>query len=112
MTDILEKINTSPETIQFNEVIAYIDAHFDFTPTAFSNGNTKNEINQNNGSCKLFYFAMINQLNEEQTLQLFGDYYRIDVLQHQSNTDHQNIRNFLKFGWQGIQYDGIALTKK
>lgn len=112
MTDILEKINTSPESIQFNEVIAYIDAHFDFTPTAFSNGNTKNEINQNNGSCKLFYFAMLNQLNEEQTLQLFGDYYRIDVLQHPSNTDHQNIRNFLKFGWQGIQYGGIALTKK
>ncbi len=51
----------------------------------------------------------MNRLTPEQTLQLFGDYYRIDVLQNPDGTDHQNIRNFIKFGWNGIAFDGKAL---
>lgn len=107
--NLIEKIQNNPETIIFQEVIEYIDSHYTFTPTRFTNGETVNEANQNNGSCKIFYFAQMNRLTPEQTLQLFGDYYRIDVLQNPDGTDHQNIRNFIKFGWNGIAFDGKAL---
>ena len=109
---ILEKLNQNPAEIQFNEVIAFIDENYEFTPTKFTNGNTVNEENQNNGSCKIFSFAKLNQLSPAQTLALFGDFYRIDVLQNPNGTDHQNIRNFMEFGWDGIQFSGEALTKK
>ncbi|QQR98343.1 MAG: HopJ type III effector protein [Sphingobacteriales bacterium] len=109
---LLDKIQTSIDTIQFDEVISFIDQHYDFTPTKFINGKNINEINQNNGSCKIFYFAKIHNLSNEQTLQLFGDYYRKDVLEHPEKEDHQNIRNFIQFGWNGISFDGVALSKR
>ncbi|OOG73056.1 HopJ type III effector protein [Algoriphagus sp. A40] len=107
-----EKIQLAPETFAFSEVIAYIDAHYDFTPTRFTNGNTVNEAGQNNGSCKVFSFAKLQGLTKEQTLALFGDYYRIDVLGNPAGTDHQNIRNFIQFGWDGIRFEGEALKEK
>lgn len=80
--------------------------NYNFSPTAFRNGETYNEENQNNGSCKIFSFAKKMNLNKEQTLHLFGDFYRKDVLENPENTDHQNIRNFIKFGWEGISFMG------
>ena len=51
-------------------------------------------------------------LSQEQTLTLFGEFYREDVLKNPDGTDHQNIRNFIEFGWDGISFDGEALKKK
>ncbi len=110
--EFIAKLNKSPNNIDFKETIAVIDANYNFTPTDFENGELKNEAGQNSGSCKLFSFAQIQGFNNEQTLQCFGDYYRIDVLQHPAATDHQNIRNFIKFGWQGIRFTGVALSPK
>ncbi len=110
--NLIEKIKSSPDAILFPEVIAYIDEQYEFTPTRFTNGKTTNEANQNNGSCKIFAFAKLLDLEQESTLQLFGDYYRVDVLQNPEGTDHQNIRNFMESGWTGIHFDGNALTKK
>ena len=109
---ILEQLEKSPEKIIFKDVIAYIDENYDFTPTKFTNGNTINEVNQNNGSCKVFSFAQLKNLSKEQTLSLFGEFYREDVLNNPDGTDHQNIRNFIEFGWDGISFDGEALKKK
>lgn len=109
---ILEQIKNAPEAIDFKDVIAFIDEHYDFIPTKFRNGNTLNDANQNNGSCKVFSFAKLNDLNKEETLALFGDFYRSDVLQNPDGADHQNIRNFIEFGWDGILFEGKALTKK
>ena len=109
---LLEQLEKAPETINFKEVIAYIDENYDFTPTKFTNGNTINEANQNNGSCKVFSFAQLKNLSKEQTLSLFGEFYREDVLKNPDGTDHQNSRNFMKFGWEGISFDGEALKKK
>ena len=109
---LLDQIYHSPESISFSEVIAHIDANFDFTPTRFVNGNTSNEAGQNNGSCKIFSFAQLNNLTQAQTLALFGDYYRIDVLGNPEGSDHQNIRNFMQSGWEGIRFDTLALSKK
>ncbi|CAM3427279.1 HopJ type III effector protein [Elizabethkingia occulta] len=109
---ILEQLEQSPEAIEFNDVIAYVDSNYDFTPTEFRNGNTVNEAGQNNGSCKVFSFAKVNNLSKENTLNLFGAFYREDVLKNPEGTDHQNIRNFIEFGWDGIAFEGEALKKK
>jgi len=106
---LLRKLKTSPETIDFKEVIAYIDDHYNFTPTKFTNGNTVNEAGENIGSCKIFSFAKLNKLSKEETLGLFGDFYRTEVLKNPEGSDHQNIRNFQQFGWDGISFDGEAL---
>lgn len=109
---LFEQLEKSAEEIQFPDVIAFIDEHYEFTPTRFTNGNTVNEADQNNGSCKVFSFAKLNDLSKEETLNLFGEFYRKDVLQNPEGTDHQNIRNFMEFGWEGISFDGKALTRK
>lgn len=109
---ILEQLKTDPISIHFSDVIEFIDEHFYFTPTSFRNGELVNEENQNNGSCKIFSFAKMNELSQEETLSLFGDFYRNDVLGNPDGTDHQNIRNFMKFGWDGIEFLGDALKAK
>lgn len=104
---LLERIKANE--VSFQEVIAHIEANFDFTPTAFKNGDTYNEAGQNSGSCKVFSFAKLSGLNPQETLYCFGDFYRKDVLGNPEGTDHQNIRNFIKYGWDGIQFEGEAL---
>ena len=98
--------------VDFKVVMEVIDSHYEFTPTAFKNGNTNNDANTNNGSCKLFSYAKINQLDKQSTLNAFGDYYTVDVLKNPTGDDHQNIRNFIEFGWNGIEFSGEALKFK
>jgi hypothetical protein len=107
--DFLHKLHTSPNSIHFSDTIATVDANYQFTPTRFRNGELINETGQNSGSCKLFSFAQLHGLDSAQTLACFGDYYRVDVLQHPSAEDHQNIRNFIKHGWAGIHFEGQSL---
>ncbi|MFY7827199.1 MAG: HopJ type III effector protein [Flectobacillus sp.] len=109
VNSLLSKIKTAPDDIEFQEVIAVIDANYAFTPTKFRNGNTVNEAGQNSGSCKVFSFAKLNDLNKAETLACFGAFYRNDVLLNPEGTDHQNIRNFMEFGWDGIEFEGQAL---
>ncbi|KIA82583.1 type III effector [Kaistella solincola] len=106
---LLQHLKNSPETIDFKEVIAYIDENYDFTPTKFTNGNTVNEAGENNGSCKIFSFAKLHQLSKKETMALFGDFYRTDILKNPEGSDHQNIRNFQQFGWDSISFEGEAL---
>ena len=106
---MLEKIKNNPEQTDFAELIAYIDQNYAFSPTRFVNGEAVNEAGQNNGSCKVFSYAKMHGLDAQQTLHCFGDYYRKDVLSNPEGTDHQNIRNFIKFGWEGVKFEGEAL---
>ncbi len=108
--DFLSKLNTRPTDISFSDTIATIEANYQFTECAFTNGDLHNAAGQNSGSCKIFAFAKLEQLNEEQTLHCFGDYYRQDVLLHPNGSDHQNIRNFMRKGWSGIHFDSSPLT--
>lgn len=98
--------------VDFKLVMQVIDKEYDFRPTRFVNGETVNEAGSNNGSCKIFAFAKMCGLSEQATLNAFGDFYTKDVLQHPEAEDHQNIRNFIKTGWAGVQFDGEALLKK
>lgn len=108
----LLKIRETPEQILFTEVIDLIDKFYTFSPTTFKNGNTINYEGQNSGSCKLFSFAKLQNLSQEQTLHCFGDFYRKDVLEFPEKEDHLNIRNFMLFGWSGISFEQVSLTKK
>lgn len=107
---LLINIKTTPESIEFTDVITAIDAQYAFSPMAFKNGETYNEVGKNSGSCKVFSFAQRHNLNQAETLACFGAFYRVDVLQNPTGTDHQNIRNFMKFGWEGISFEGQALS--
>jgi hypothetical protein len=108
----LQRLGDAPADIAFNDTIALIDALYDFTPTAFSNGSLRSEAGQNNGSCKIFSFGKLHGLTPPQTLACFGDYYRKDVLGNPEGSDHQNIRNFMKSGWEGIRFEGEALSPR
>ena len=104
------------EPVEFQETIDLIAGHFSYMPTRFSNGlgddRLVNEPGVNEGSCKIFSFARLHGLNEAETLALFGRFYREDVLGHPEGADHRNIRNFLRDGWAGIAFDGVALTPR
>ena len=108
----LEKLKQAPNDISFSETIAVIEENYDFTPTAFYNGAQHNAVGENSGSCKLFAFAQLQNLSQEETLACFGAYYFDEVLSDPEGTNHQNIRNFVKTGWHGIQFDGEALKLK
>lgn len=112
ITSFLKQLESKPESISFQDTIAVIEANYTFIPTAFSNGNQMNKAGDNNGSCKIFAFAKLNQLNQLQTLACFGSYYYQDVLQNPEASDHQNIRNFMEYGWEGIQFEDEALIAK
>lgn len=111
-TSFLEKLKSTPEAVTFAETIAVIEENYTFTPTAFQNGLQHNAAGENSGSCKLFAFAKVLQLTETETLACFGAYYSEEVLGDPSGTNHQNIRNFMKTGWNGIQFEGEALQLK
>ena len=108
----LQKLKQAPNSITFPETIAVIEENYHFTPTAFQNGNQQNAAGENSGSCKLFAFAQIQNLNEADTLACFGAYYFEEVLGDPEGTNHQNIRNFMKTGWSEIQFEGPALALK
>lgn len=102
------------ERVDFAETQSLIHRHYRYTPVKFSNGVgqdvLENPAGVNEGSCRIFAFALFHGLDKAETLGLFGDHYRIDVLQYPDKDNHRNIRNFMKYGWVGIRFDGIALT--
>lgn len=112
LESFLEKLKQKPESIAFAETIATIEENYDFTATAFENGLQHNAAGENSGSCKLFSFAEIQNLLEEDTLSCFGAYYYDEVLENPEGSNHQNIRNFMKTGWEGIAFYGSALVLK
>lgn len=115
LASFLEKINNN-EAVSFNETISVITENYHYTPTEFSNGlNDQRLVNQagvNEGSCKIFAFAKLHRLDQQQTLNLFGDFYWQDVLNNPQGTGHRNIRNFMACGWEGICFSGEALAAK
>lgn len=108
----LKKLRSEPEAIEFADTISTIDENYNYTPTAFTNGEVTNEAGQNEGSCKILAFAFINNLTITETLHCFGKYYREDVLAHPAGNDHQNIRQFILDGFEGVKFDVLPLEFK
>lgn len=99
--------------VSFHETILVITENYNYIPTEFHNGLDGdvliNASGTNEGSCKIFAFAKLHGLDSQKTLGLFGDYYRIEVLENPNGDNHRNIRNFMKYGWDGIKLQGEAL---
>ena len=104
MEKFIEKLKFSPENILFEDTITIIDQYYFFEPTMFKNGDVINKINENNGSCKLLAFANLNQFSVQETLDCFGQYYRDDVSKNPDGNNHQNIRNFMRSGWDAVSF--------
>ncbi len=106
---LLKKLKDN--SLSFKEVIEFIETYYQHQPTAFKNGELRNEATQNQGSAKVFSFAQLNTLNEGDTLYLFAEHYQ-SVLENPEGTDHQNIRQFMIHGWSGIAFEGQALLAR
>ncbi len=115
LNTFLEKVKSNQD-ISFDSTISIITEHYHYEPTEFSNGLNEdrliNAAGTNEGSCKIFSFSQLNQLTKQHTLNLFGDYYKKEVLEDPNGNGHQNIRNFIKYGWDGISFNKQALTAK
>lgn len=108
--DLITQLRNAPNNIEFGDVMQVISQFYTYTPTNFNNASLHNPAGSNEGSCKIFYFAQLHALTEAETLGLFGSYYRDDVLENPTGTDHGNIRNFILTGWPGIKFDKAALV--
>jgi hypothetical protein len=117
LQELINAVKTN-QHVSFDQSMQVIEQYYHFTPVAFNNGTAgailHNKAGENSGSCRIFAFAAIHALTEQQTLQLFGDFYHQDVIAHPSGNDHANIRTFIKYGWQGISFaekDALRLRK-
>ncbi|WP_114417947.1 HopJ type III effector protein [Marinospirillum perlucidum] len=110
LEQLIKELNQGP--VDFSQVMEVIDREYEFTPTRFTNGQQVNPADSNQGSCKILAFGLHHQLSEQATLNAFGDFYTRDVLQNPQGEDHQNISNFMKTGWAGVEFDDQALTPR
>jgi hypothetical protein len=95
----------------FAETLAFIAEHYDYRPSAFSNGAVDNPAGQNEGSCKTLGLALLEGLSLEETLRCFGEHYR-SVLANPDGDDHGNIRALMSTGLAGVRFDRQPLTRK
>jgi hypothetical protein len=109
LTQLLDLLNDPFGHVEFDDSIALINLLYEFTPTSFRNGNAVNSFEQNHGSLKILTFGQLQGFTEQQTLLCFGGFYQ-DVVRSPHGDDHQNIREFMSTGWNGVCFDGLALT--
>ena len=106
----LEELRSGAQ-MDFADLMVLIDENFVHNPAAFTNGDLHNAADENQGSAKLFCFSAIHQLTPLETLHCFGQYYQ-EVLNDPKGTSHQNIRNFITYGWEGLKFNSPVLVKK
>lgn len=110
ITALLER--QGRELVPFADTLALIEAVFDYTPTAFSNGVGEDRLDNpagiNEGSCKVFAFGQWLGLSVDQTLACFGEHYQA-VCKDPDGQAHPNIRLFMRHGWAGIRFEGEPL---
>lgn len=95
---------------QFADTLAFIDAHYQYTPCAFDNAGLHNPAGSNQGSCKILGLALLEQLSTEQALLAFGEHYTY-VLASPNETEHANIRQLLQYGLAGVQFNELPLRR-
>lgn len=94
----------------FADTLAFIEQHYHFQPSAFTNGDVANAKGQNEGSCKVLAFALLEGLTDEEALLAFAEHYR-SVLNNPLGSDHQNIRALQKNGLKSVTFEVFPLTK-
>jgi len=111
LQQLLGAVYERPESLIFSQVLDAIATEFDFSPSAFTNGELKNSAEQNQGSCQVLSFAHQAGLSQTHTLSLFAEHYRA-VLADPTGTNHANIRQFIERGWRGVSFAQTPLTKR
>lgn len=105
-------LEMSGDDVTFEEVIDIIDKYYEYGLIEFKNGDIVNAQGENEGSAKILSYAALSEMDKETTLKLWGQYYR-EVRDDPDGDSHPNIRNFMKYGWEGVPFEnGIALTRK
>jgi hypothetical protein len=100
------------DSVTFETVIELIDKYYEPQLLEFRNGDMLNKQGENEASAKILSYAALSELDKDTTLKLWGQYYR-EVVKDPHGDSHQNIRNFMKYGWEGVPFEnGIAVTKK
>ena len=59
----------------------------------------------------MFSFAIKQGFTKEETLACFGQYY-LEVVEDPNGAGHQNIRNFMNTGFEGLSFANETLTEK
>ena len=95
----------------FADTLAFIAAHYDYQPQAFTNGEVENAAGQNEGSCKTLGLAVLEGLSDQEALLAFGEHYR-SVLATPEGSDHGNIRALIAHGLAGVKFNARPLTRK
>ena len=93
-------VEMDADSLKMEELMDLIDTHYEVGLLEFKNGDILNKQGENVGSAKLLSYAAISDFDKETTLKLWGQYYR-EVLADPDGDSHQNIRNFMKTGWDG-----------
>jgi hypothetical protein len=93
-------VEMDADSLKFEELMDLIDTHYEVGLLEFKNGDILNKQGENVGSAKLLSYAALSEFDKETTLKLWGQYYR-EVLADPDGDSHQNIRNFMKTGWDG-----------
>lgn len=108
--EFVEKIKKNEITVTYQETIDFLDKHYDYFEVPFKCGDISYEPNVKKGAAKIFSFGLMTKMSVDETLRLFGEYYR-DLTP--DGTDRPNIRNFIKYGWPGVTFDrGLAIVSK
>lgn len=109
LTNLLNDLRN--QEIKFSDVLSYIENNYNYTASAFTNGTAINAVDQNQGSAKIFGLGLLENLSKEDTLTLFAEHYQ-SVLNTPEDADHQNIRQFMQNGWDGVKFDNPTISKK
>ena len=95
----------------FAETLKYIADYYDYSPSAFSNGDLQNAAGQNEGACRLIGLALLEDLNLQETLLAFGEHYR-SVVASPDAQDHGNIRALMNSGLSGVRFAEQPLQRR
>ena len=96
---------------KFSDFIAMLDSCYTAKPISFKNGDLMNNLGENAATAKLLSFAALADLSDDETVLLWCEHYR-SVAETPQDTDHQNIRNFMKYGMAGVDMEEVCLTRK
>ena len=96
---------------QFGETLEFIAEHYDYSPSAFKNGDLHNPAGQNEGACRLIGLALLESLSLEEALLGFGEHFR-SVLSNPDGQDHGNIRALMNSGLTGVRFAAAPLQRR
>lgn len=108
LTEFL-KATRRPEH-RFTDTLAFIDAHYHYTPCAFDNAGLHNPAGSNQGSCKILGLALLEKFSTEDALLAFAEHYAY-VLATPDEAEHANIRQLLKHGLGAVRFSQLPLRR-